>query len=78
MDLPYQQYFSFAKSLQPGAFLQGNSGKTEAIQAPVQVPLREVNPFLLLLAIMLVHYSTDAWNIRALESIRNIQLNHMC
>ena len=72
MDLPYQQYFSFAKSLQPCAFLQGNSGKTEAIQAPVQVPLREVNPFLLLLAIMLVHYSTDAWNIRALESIRNI------
>ena len=78
VDLTYQQHFSFPESLQPGAFLQSNSGKTKAIQAPVQVPVRKVNPFFLLLAIMLVHYSIDAWNIRALESIRNLQLNNMC
>ena len=77
MDLTHQQHLRYLKSLQPGFILQSHLRETEAFQAPVQVHLRKINPFLLLLAIMFVHHFADPWNIRALESTGDLQLDHM-
>jgi hypothetical protein len=77
VDLAYQQHLGLLVSLQLSLVLQSNIGPIEAIQAPLQVCMREINFVFQLLAILPFQYPSNCGNFQPSKGARNIQFDYL-